>query len=279
VKIRLGHSPDADDAYMWAPLKGGRVATAPYEIEHVIEPIETLNQRAQKGELEATALSIHAYALVADRYVLTHFGASMGLNYGPVLVARAALNPRDLGEKTVAIPGWLTSAYLAYRIYLDREKLPTPRFKVLPFDRIQEAVRTGSVVAGLLIHEGQLTYEGEGLHRLVDLGKWWYKFSGGLPLPLGGNALRKDLAEHLEPVATILKASIVEALENPTEALHAAQAYARDLPPQTLKDFVDMYVNQSTLDYGRTGRDAVRLFLSLGAECGLLEQRVTPEFI
>ncbi|RMF86193.1 MAG: ABC transporter substrate-binding protein [Nitrospirae bacterium] len=274
--LRLGHSPDPDDAFMWFPLLGeGLVETGPYRFDHVIEGIESLNRRALRGELEITALSIHAYAHVADRYALLNAGASMGEGYGPVVVASEPLEPAALAEVTVAVPGSLTSAALALALHT-----PGVATEVAPFDRIPELVASGRYRAGVLIHEGQLTYGRLGLHRVVDLGAWWAEESGGLPLPLGGNAIRRDLGEATcAEVARILEASIRYSLDHREAALTHAMRYGRGLDRDLTDRFVDLYVNRRTLDYGDDGRRAVRLLLARAAEAGLVPGGVEPDFL
>ena len=271
--IRLGHSPDPDDAFMWYALARNRIETRGFRFQHVIEDIEHLNRRAVAGELEVTALSIHAYAHVSARYVLLPHGASMGDGYGPLVVSRTPLSPQELPGKTVAIPGRLTSALLALRLFQ-----PRVRTVEMPFHRIPEAVARGEAEAGLLIHEAQLTYPSLGLHRVVDLGAWW-KQTTGLPLPLGGNAVRRDLGrETIARLSPVLKASIAYGLHHRAEALAYALQYARGLDRDTADRFVGLYVNRYTLDYGPEGREAIRVFLDRAFQAGLLPQRVAVEF-
>jgi 1,4-dihydroxy-6-naphthoate synthase len=266
--IRLAHSPDADDAFMFYALAKGKIATGERSYIHELADIQTLNERAMKGELDVTAVSFHAYAHLADRYALLSHGASMGDRYGPRLVARdaAAGDPRAMAQgKRVAVPGPLTTAFLALQLYQpDFEPVMTP------FDRIEDVVLAGEVDAGLLIHEGQLTYARRGLHLWVDLGAWWFGETG-LPLPLGGNAIRRALGpELMVQVSRDLRASIAFGLAHRDDALRYALSFARGLDRATTDEFVGMYVNQLTLDYGERGRRAVRMLLERGAAAGLL---------
>ena len=271
--IRVAHSPDSDDAFMFYALAADKIDTEGLRYVHELQDIETLNQRARRGELEVTAASIHAYAYLADRYALLPHGASMGDGYGPRLVARRDATRADVRGKRIAVPGPLTSAYLALRLY---EPEFTPVF--IPFDAIEEAVQRGDVDMGLLIHEGQLTYAQQGLRLVADMGVWW-KAETGLPLPLGGNLVRKDLGEDLIPmVSRHLRASIAYALYHRAGALDHAMRYARGLDVGQADEFVGMYVNHWTLDYGDAGRRAVRLFLERGADAGVIPHRVDVEF-
>jgi 1,4-dihydroxy-6-naphthoate synthase len=270
--IRLAHSPDADDAFMFYALARGKIETADRTYVHQLADIETLNQRALRGELDVTAVSIHAYAHLADRYALLPHGASMGDRYGPRLVARSPVSgqARDaVRGRRIAVPGKLTTAFLALRLY-------QPDFQpvMTPFDQIEDAVLAGSVDAGLLIHEGQLTYASHGLHLWVDLGEWWFGETG-LPLPLGGNAIRRALGpELMRAVSRDLKASIAFGLAHRDDALRYALEFARGLDRATTDEFVGMYVNQLTLDYGVRGRQAVETLLRRGAQAGLVPPAV-----
>jgi len=266
-RIRIGHSPDPDDAFMYYAIAKGKVDTTGYAVEQVLEDIESLNRRALAGELEVTAISIHAYPHLADRYALMACGASMGDGYGPIVVAREAVAAGELGRKTIAIPGTLTSAYLALRLYLGGA-FP---FIVVPFDEILEAVAAGRADAGLIIHEGQLTYESRGFAKIVDLGVWWGARTGGLPLPLGGNAVRRDLGpEAMHALTKMYRDSIAFGLANRAEALAYAEAFGRGLDDELNDRFVGMYVNDLTLDYGERGRRAIQLFLDAGVAAGLV---------
>lgn len=246
------------------------------QFEHVLQDIQTLNLRAEEGLYEVTAISIHAYAYVADKYALLPHGASMGENYGPMIVARENYSREDIKKQIVAVPGTMTSAYLALKLFA-----PDIETTVMPFDEILPAVERGDVAAGLLIHEGQLTYGDAGLHNIIDLGVWWSEETGGLPLPLGGNAIRRDLGpEMIVKVSHLLRESIRYALEHREEALDYALEFARGMEtrPQLADRFVGMYVNQRTLDYGDDGRRAVQLFLDRGFEAGVIPRRVHVEF-
>lgn len=265
--VRIGHSPDPDDAFMYYAIAKGRVDTAGYNVVQVLEDIESLNRRALAGELEVTALSIHAYAHLADRYALMACGASMGDGYGPIVVARDPRAGDALAEKTIAIPGTLTSAYLALRLYLEADFACV----VVPFDRILEVVAAGGADAGLIIHEGQLTYASHGLTKVADLGVWWFDRTGGLPLPLGGNAVRRDLGgDAMRALTTMYRESIGFALTHRAEALDYAKAFGRGLDDETNDRFVGMYVNDLTLDYGDRGRRAIQRFLDEGARAGIV---------
>ena len=271
--IHVAHSPDSDDAFMFYALAAGKIDTGGLRYVHELQDIESLNQRALRGELEVTAVSIHAYAYLADRYVLLPHGSSMGDRYGPRLVARTPMTRTDVRGKRIAIPGPLTTAYLALRLY-------EPEFTAVPtpFDQIEDAVERGDVDLGLLIHEGQLTFGERGLHLIADMGEWWYGETG-LPLPLGGNVIRRDLGEPLiSDISRHLRASIAYGLEHRSGALDHAMQYARGLERERADTFVGMYVNEWTLDYGDRGREAVRLLLSRGADAGLIPHRVTVEF-
>ena len=272
--IRVAHSPDSDDAFMFYALSQEKVDTGNLRFEHDLSDIESLNRRALTGELEVSAVSIHAYAYISDRYALLSSGSSMGDKYGPRLVAKEAVGREDLKGKTVAVPGEWTTAYLALKLYE-----PEAEHVVVPFDEIMSFVARGEADVGLLIHEGQLTHDDEGFHLIEDLGEWWYGETG-LPLPLGGNVVRRDLGEEtIDEVARLIKASIQYALDHREEALAYALGYARDLPPELADRFVSMYVNEWTVDYGETGRKAVRTLLSRGYEAGVIPHKVEVEFV
>jgi 1,4-dihydroxy-6-naphthoate synthase len=274
IDIRVAHSPDSDDAFMFYALATGMLQTGAFRFSHKLEDIETLNQKALRGEYEVTAVSIHAYAYIAEKYALLPSGASMGDRYGPILVARELWKTPDLSGKRIAVPGTMTSAYLALKLFQ-----PNFQHVVIPFDRIMSAVQRGEVDAGLLIHEGQLTYSQEGLHKVVDLGEWWHE-STGLPLPLGGNAIRRDLgAETIREISRLLRESIQYALNHRSDALRHALQYARGLDGQQADRFVGMYVNERTLDYGDEGRRAVQLFLDQAHQKHLIPSRVKVEFV
>ena len=275
VPIRIAHSPDSDDAFMFYALTQGLLDTEGLEISHVLADIETLNQAAFEGTYEITALSIHGYAYLADRYVLMPSGASFGDGYGPVVVSRAPASREDLAGVAVAIPGELTTAHLALKLWQ-----PEAATAVVPFDRILDAVGAGEVAAGVVIHEGQLTFRDAGLESVVDLGAWWREETGG-PLPLGGNGLRKDLAPALQRrLCRLLRQSIDYALDHRAEALGFALRYARGLEddPERSDRFVDMYVNEWTRDYGAAGRRAVQELLDRGSAAGILKHRQIAEF-
>ncbi len=271
--ITVAHSPDSDDAFMFYALAEGKVDTGTLAYVHELQDIETLNQRAMRGELEVTAVSIHAFAYLADKYALLPHGASMGDRYGPRLVARRKATKADVKGTRVAVPGPLTSAYLALRLW-------EPDFEAVfvPFDQIEDAVVDGTVDFGLLIHEGQLTFKERDLHLCVDLGEWWHDQTG-LPLPLGGNVVRKDMgADLIATVSKHLRESIAYGLTHRRQALDHAMRYARGLERGQADEFVGMYVNEWTLDYGDAGRAAVRLFLQRGVEAGIIPHPVTVEF-
>ncbi len=272
--IHVAHSPDSDDAFMFYALAEGKVDTGELRYVHELQDIESLNQRALRGELEVTAVSIHAYAYLSDRYALLPHGASMGDRYGPRLVARSAMTRQDVRDKRIAIPGLLTSAYLALRLF-------EPRFVpvVTPFDQIEDAVVNGDVDLGLLIHEGQLTYADRGLRLVADMGSWWYDQTG-LPLPLGGNVIRRDLGDDLiGDISRHLHDSIAYALGHRNAALDHSMKYARGLDRSMADTFIGMYVNDWTLDYGPKGREAVRVFLARGVESGIIQRPVDVHFV
>ena len=273
--IRVAHSPDSDDAFMFYALTQGILDTSGLEIDHVLADIETLNQAAFSGTYEITALSFHGYAHLSENYVLMPSGASFGDGYGPVVVAREPFGRGDLAGRTVAIPGELTTAALAFRLWQ-----PAARTLIVPFDQIFEAVEAGRADAGVVIHEGQLTWGDRGLQRVVDLGAWWQEETGG-PLPLGGNGIRRDLDPALRRrLCRLLTESIEYALDHRGEALDFAIRYARDLESDPVRSdrFVGMYVNEWTRGYGEAGRRAVQLLLDRGHEAGILPRRVIAEF-
>jgi 1,4-dihydroxy-6-naphthoate synthase len=275
MKITIAHSPDSDDAFMFYGLASGAIDTQGFEIAQVLSDIESLNRAAVTGTYEVTAVSFHAYAYLADKYALLPHGASMGDGYGPMVVVRKDGGPRSLDGVTVAIPGTWTTAWLALQLYQ-----PGLAYKVLPFDQILEAVRDGEADAGLIIHEGQLTYADEGLIKLVDLGEWWAERTNGLPLPLGGNIIRRDLGEDaMKKVSRLLHASIAYALDHRNDALAYASQFGRGLDDARTDKFVGMYVNQLTLDYGERGRTAVRLLFDEAWAAKLVPQPVAIEFI
>ena len=278
--IRVGHSPDPDDAFMFYALAKDKVDTGRYRFEHELVDIETLNRRAFSGELELTAVSLHAYAHLTDRYMLCSCGASMGDQYGPMVVAREAVSVESLKEATIAVPGTLTTAYLALRMCLKVDFAHV----VVPFDEVLNAVEAGEyqgqpVDAGLIIHEGQLTYAKQDLKLIIDTGQWWFEQTG-LPLPLGANAIRKDLGpETIREVHRLLLESIQFGLDHREDALNYALGFGRGLDRSMADEFVGMYVNDWTLDFGDRGREAVRQLLAQGHEAGVIPQLIVPEFV
>ena len=272
-KITVAHSPDSDDAFMFFGLASGAVETHGLVVEQVLADIETLNRAALEGRYEVTAVSFHAYAHLSDKYALLPHGASMGDRYGPIVVARHG-GPTAVKGSRIAIPGTLTTAYLALRLYE-----PDFEYIVVPFDQIQQAVAEGKADAGLLIHEGQLTYAEEGLMKVVDLGEWWAEHTGGLPLPLGGNIIRRDLGpEMISKVSKVLHDSIAYALSHREAAVEYALQFGRGLDRARTDTFVGMYVNNLTLSYGDRGRKAVERLLADAYDKGLIPQRVPIEF-
>jgi 1,4-dihydroxy-6-naphthoate synthase len=273
--IRLGHSPDPDDAFMFWALAAGVIETRGFEFEHVLRDIQTLSAWALEGKLETTAMSLASYPLVQDRYLLLPHGASMGSGYGPVVVGPRALSDDELRATEIAVPGEMTTAFLTLRLYLGGEF----RYRVLPFDEILDEVKDGRAAAGLLIHEGQLTYEREGLVKSVDLGEWWL-LETGLPLPLGVNVARRDLgSERLHDLSEVLRESIRAGLDNRDEAMRYALQFGRGLDVGLADRFVGMYVNELTEDYGEEGREAVRELLSRAEALGVYSEPVRLEFV
>jgi 1,4-dihydroxy-6-naphthoate synthase len=274
VLIRLGHSPDPDDAFMFWGLASGRVDPRGFEFEHVLADIQTLNEWALEGRLEVTAISLHAYPHVQEHYALLPHGASMGSCYGPIVVAREPMSREQLGGVRISVPGKMTTAFLVLRMYLGDFE-----YREAPFDRILDQVREGQADAGLLIHEGQLTYDGLGLHKLVDLGEWWL-LETGLPLPLGVNAARRDLGdEALRELSSVLEESIRAGLDNREEALSYAGRFGRGLDAELTDRFVGMYVNELTCDYGDEGRAAVQELLRRGEAIGAFPEPVRVDFV
>lgn len=274
MQINIAHSPDSDDAFMFYALAQNKIDPEGLEFTHVLRDIETLNREALKGTYEISAVSIHAYAYLADKYALLGSGASMGEKYGPMVIAREAFPLSDLKNKKIAIPGTLTTAFLALKIVE-----PDFEFVVVPFDQIIDKVLNKEVDAGLIIHEGQLQYKDMGLKLIVDLGVWWFEQTG-LPLPLGGNAVRRDLGpEMMKKLARLQKASIAYGLDHRKDALAHAMQYARGLTTETADTFVGMYVNQRTLDYGEDGKKAVRKILEIAYQKKLIPHQVNVEFI
>jgi 1,4-dihydroxy-6-naphthoate synthase len=277
--LTLGHSPDPDDAFMFYGLAKGLVPRHGFHFEHILQDIQTLNERATRGELDITAVSIHAYAYVSDKYALLPSGASMGDGYGPMLVAKTKFSKDELLKKKIAVPGTMTSAFLALQLYLGKPAKEI-NYVVVPFDEIFKAVRTGQAEVGLIIHEGQLTYQKEGLVVCEDLGVWWGRENNNLPLPLGGNVINKKIdPETRRLISKILTASIQFSLDNRADAVEHALQYARDMGKDLADVFVGMYVNHWTLDYGEPGREAIRRFLGQAYERGLIPHRQELEFV
>jgi 1,4-dihydroxy-6-naphthoate synthase len=277
--LTLGHSPDPDDAFMFYGLAKGLVPTQGFRFEHILQDIQTLNERATRGELDISAISIHAYAYVCGEYALLPSGASMGDGYGPMLVARQRISREEIATKTIAVPGTMTSAFLALQLWLGR---PAKEFRhvVVPFDEIFNAVREGKADVGLIIHEGQLTFQNEGLVCCEDLGVWWGRENDGLPLPLGGNVIHKRFpADVRKTLSDILAASIRFSLAHRREAVQHALQFARGMGRELADKFVGMYVNDWTLDYGERGRESIRRFLGSASAAGLIPKAPELEFV
>ena len=278
-KLTLGHSPDPDDAFMFYGLAKGLIDDGGYNFEHILQDIQTLNERASRGELDISAISIHAYAHVCDQYALLPSGASMGDGYGPMLVAREAFSKEEIAARRIAVPGTMTSAFLALQLWLEK---PSERiqYKVVPFDQIFDTVNQGEADIGLIIHEGQLTFENEGLVCCEDLGVWWGKENDGLPLPLGGNVIHKRI-ENAERkiISDVLERSIRFSLDNRSDAVEHSLQYARDMGIDLADKFVGMYVNDWTLDYGNAGRESIKRFLQRGYEMGIVSTNPELEFV
>ena len=272
--FRVGHSPDPDDAFMFHAMTTGAINTEGREYEHVLLDIETLNKHAMDGTYEISAVSIHSFPEIADRYHLMNCGASMGEGYGPMIISNKEMSEEEAKSKVIAIPGLGTSAYLSLRLAWGDVKV-----EVVPFDEILPRVANGEFDAGLIIHEGQLTWESEGVYLVLDLGIWWNEKTG-LPLPLGGNVVRKDLGVDLcESLTEDVKNSIIHSLDNPDEALEFAKKWGRGIDDETNKEFVGMYVNKRTIDYGKDGRDAIRLFLKEGQRIGMVDEKLIVDDI
>ena len=272
--ITVAHSPDSDDAFMFYGLATNKLETEGLKFEHTLKDIQTLNEDAKNGVFDVTAISFHAYAYVSDKYALLPHGASIGDKYGPILVSKEPRSADEIGRMKIAIPGELTSAFLALRIYN-----PDFEYVVVPFDEIIDAVQKEKVDAGLLIHEGQLFYNQMGLHKVLDLGEWWFDKTG-LPLPMGGNVIRRDLGKDLmQRVSKHLHASIVYSMENREDALAYAMQFARDMQPELADRFVAMWVNDLTLDYGDRGREAVKRLLKEGVDKGIIPHKVKIDFV
>ena len=278
-KLTLGHSPDPDDAFMFYGLAKGLVDNRGYDFEHILQDIQTLNERASRGELDISAISIHAYAYVCDKYALLPSGASMGDGYGPMRVAREAFSKEEILARRIAVPGTMTSAFLALQLWREQ---PAERiqYTVVPFDKIFDAVNQGEADIGLIIHEGQLTFKNEGLVCCEDLGVWWGRENDGLPLPLGGNVIHKRIeTDERKVVSDILENSIRYSLDNRSEAVEHSLQYARDMGIDLADTFVGMYVNDWTLDYGDAGRESIRRFLKRGFEMGFVSTNPELEFV
>jgi len=278
--IRVGHSPDPDDAFMFHALANGKIDTEEFEFVHELQDIETLNRRAMRAELEVSAVSIHAYSFLLENYALLPTGCSMGDKYGPMVVARRAMKVEELPSLKIAVPGTLTTAFLTLKLLFESiGKKDALQFDVIPFDEIIPAVASGKFDAGLIIHEGQLTFQNQGLHLVTDLGVWWQDRTG-LPLPLGGNVVRKDLGTTtMKRVSELIRQSIQYSLDHRAEALQYALTYARDMDVELADKFVGMYVNDWTLDYGDRGRAAIRKLLSEGHRAGIIPAPVAVEFV
>jgi 1,4-dihydroxy-6-naphthoate synthase len=274
VELRLAHSPDSDDAFMFYALATGKVRLPGYKFQHILSDIQTLNREAHQETYDITAVSFYGYAFVADKYVLLDCGASFGEGYGPIVVSSHPIKKNELAGRKIAIPGELTTSYLALKLFEPKVETVT-----MPFDKILDAVRAKEVEAGLLIHEGQLLFSQAGLHRVVDLGQWWQETTG-LPLPLGANAIRRQLGPEVgNAVAKVIRESVSYALEHREPALDYALQFARDMDPMLADKFIGMYVNRWTLDYGEEGRAAVRELMSRGAAAGLVPRSFRVEFL
>lgn len=273
-EIKIAHSPDSDDAFMFYALANNVFDTGDLQFTHILKDIETLNKEALKGTYEVSAISIHAFPYVADKYILLPTGSSMGDRYGPMIVSKTELTRGQLAKTVIAVPGEMTTAFLALKIFN-----PDIAYRVVPFDRIIPKVLDGEFEAGLIIHEGQLTYARQGLNKIVDLGEWWFAETG-LPLPLGGNVIRRDLGEPLmKRVSDFIQRSIQYSLDHRREALQYALKFAGDMDPELADRFVGMYVNHWTLDYGDVGRKAIRTLLNRGREIGIIKKEINVEFL
>jgi 1,4-dihydroxy-6-naphthoate synthase len=277
--LTLGHSPDPDDAFMFYGLAHELIPTHGFRFVHILQDIQTLNERATRGELDITAISIHAYAYVCDQYALLPSGASMGDGYGPMLVAKEKLSRERVASRKIAVPGTMTSAFLALQLWLGKPAKEL-NYVVMPFDQIFAAVRTGRADVGLIIHEGQLTYQKEGLQVCEDLGMWWGRENEGLPLPLGGNVIHKRFAPaDRRTISDVVSSSIRYSLDHRPEAVQHALQYARDMGRDLADKFVGMYVNHWTLDYGSKGRESIRRFLGQASQSGLIARQPELEFV
>ena len=279
MTLTLGHSPDPDDAFMFYALARGLIPTGAFEFQHILQDIQTLNERATRGELDISAISIHAYAYVGDKYALLPSGASMGDGYGPVLIAKEKFSRSAIGRKRIAVPGTMTSAFLALQLWLEKPATELD-FVVVPFDKVFQTVQMGQAEVGLIIHEGQLTYRDQGLQLCEDLGVWWGRENDGLPLPLGGNVIHKrfDPATR-RAVSDLVNFSIQYALAHRPEAVQYALQFARDMDRELADKFVGMYVNHWTLDYGEKGRESIRRFLGRAHRAGLIPRQPELEFV
>lgn len=272
--ITVAHSPDSDDAFMFYGLATNKLETDGLKFEHTLKDIQTLNEDAKKGVYDVTAISFHAYAYISDKYALLPHGASIGDKYGPIVVSKEQYKPEDIPNLKIAVPGELTSAFLALRIFNQDFE-----YTIVPFDEIIDAVKNGKADAGLLIHEGQLFYKQEGLNKVLDLGEWWFEKTG-LPLPMGGNVIKRDLGEDLmRRVSKVLHQSVMYSMENREDALSYAMQFARDMPPELADRFVAMWVNDMTLDYGERGRAGVKRLLQEGFEKGIIKTQVEVDFV
>ncbi len=272
--ITVAHSPDSDDAFMFYGLATNKLETDGLKFEHTLKDIQSLNEDAKRGVFDVTAISFHAYAYISDKYALLPHGASIGDKYGPIVVAKEQYKPEDIPNLKIAVPGELTSAFLALRIFNQDFQ-----YTVVPFDKIIDEVLNGKADAGLLIHEGQLFYKQMGLNKVLDLGEWWFERTG-LPLPMGGNAIKRELGlDLMKRVSKALHRSIVYSMENREDALSYAMQFARDMPPELADRFVAMWVNDLTLDYGERGKEGVKRLLQEGFEKGIITQKVEVEFV
>jgi 1,4-dihydroxy-6-naphthoate synthase len=277
--LTLGHSPDPDDAFMFYGLARELIPTHGFRFQHILQDIQTLNERATRGELDITAISIHAYAYVSDQYALLPSGASMGDGYGPMLVAKEKFSQAEVARKKIAVPGTMTSAFLALQLWLGKPAKELD-YLVVPFDQVFSTVRAGRADVGLIIHEGQLTYQKEGMQVCQDLGVWWGRENEGLPLPLGGNVIHKRFPPATRRnVSDVLTSSIQYSLDHRPEAVQHALQYARDMGRELADKFVGMYVNHWTLDYGTKGRESIRRFLGQGFRYGLIARQPELEFV
>src|SRR5262245_49002671 len=277
--LTLGHSPDPDDAFMFYGLAGELIETHGFRFQHILQDIQTLNERAMRGELDISAISLHAYAYVSDQYALLPSGASMGDGYGPMLVAKSPYSREEIAQKRIAVPGMMTSAFLALQLWLNRSG-PELDYVLVPFDQIFRALHSGAAEIGLIIHEGQLTFEREGLKLCADLGAWWSAENEGLPLPLGGNVIHKRIEPgQRKTIADILMASIRFSLDHRAQAVEHALQFGRDMGRGLADRFVGMYVNHWTLDYGEKGKESIQRFFDQAFDRGLIPRKPELEFV